>query len=625
MTLYSKVTMNLVGAKKRYETMDGIQYLVVPAVMLTEGVHAGTQGPLLYQSGDMSKNPVTWNHKPVVLYHPTLNGEGISACDPAVVESQRTGLLFNTNWDGRLRTECWLMEDKLKRISPGTLDCINNGKMVEVSTGLYHDLEAKKGEWNGESYDGIVRNIQGDHLAILPDQVGACSIADGAGLLRNAELKDAGLSFDDVRIQMQGLLRDDRKSTSPSYCSEYCWVCDVYSKFAVYESDGGKYYKVGYKVKTGKVVLDGEPEEVRKVTSYVTANKDSIQLNGRVYVTMSGTIVSNDDGGPVAIPKPDASQLSDIMRRNQMQKALAEKYSDATVKDDWGGWVTELLADQVVWFKDGKLFRLPYTYDNDKIKFSGDAEEVESSYVPRRTVRQDGNNSPYNVNSSGDNNMAVKPTVNVISEVKDLGAEKGKGDSQTRTTGRENEVNKMISEGHMAEGDRKWLMDLPDDGWSKVSGFVLKGAKQDTVPYGYAGIGDRSNVHANPAAQNQAVMNEAQYIEAMQAPPSVKEMLLSGLQLQAQEKVRLVKSIVANKSNMFSEEFLMLKGVPELRGIAALCGQSKQTANYGGQADPGIPMFAGNQGGYYQQTVTDNAPAPDVLPIPTWNWGKETG
>ena len=43
------------------------------------------------------------------------------------------------------------------------------------------------GDWNGKAYVGIARNYRPDHLAILPDMKGACSIADGAGLCRNHE------------------------------------------------------------------------------------------------------------------------------------------------------------------------------------------------------------------------------------------------------------------------------------------------------------------------------------------------------------------------------------------------------------------------------------------------------
>ena len=76
MSNFAKVTMNLVGAQKRYETLNGKTYMVVPTVMITEGVWQGNQGPLLYLGEELGKNPVTWNH--VLAYPGTFSWlEGI--------------------------------------------------------------------------------------------------------------------------------------------------------------------------------------------------------------------------------------------------------------------------------------------------------------------------------------------------------------------------------------------------------------------------------------------------------------------------------------------------------------------------------------------------------------------
>jgi hypothetical protein len=58
------------------------------------------------------------------------------------------------------------------------------GQPVEVSTGYFADMEATNGVWNGAAYTGITRNIRPDHLALLPDEVGACSWVDGCGAPR---------------------------------------------------------------------------------------------------------------------------------------------------------------------------------------------------------------------------------------------------------------------------------------------------------------------------------------------------------------------------------------------------------------------------------------------------------
>jgi hypothetical protein len=45
---------------------------------------------------------------------------------------------------------------------------METGEKVEVSCGYYCDLDETPGEWNGQKYDAIQRNIRGNHVAIVP-------------------------------------------------------------------------------------------------------------------------------------------------------------------------------------------------------------------------------------------------------------------------------------------------------------------------------------------------------------------------------------------------------------------------------------------------------------------------
>ena len=45
-------------------------HLVVPVVMMVEGVHNGSQGPLFHSIAELGKFPESWNGIPVVIYHP---------------------------------------------------------------------------------------------------------------------------------------------------------------------------------------------------------------------------------------------------------------------------------------------------------------------------------------------------------------------------------------------------------------------------------------------------------------------------------------------------------------------------------------------------------------------------
>lgn len=221
-------TFNVTAPATRHEIMSGKNYIAVPMVMLTEGVHAGSNGPLYYPANELSKTPAVWNHKPVVVYHPTMNGQAISACEPAVISRRCVGLIMNTKYEvgrngqpGKLKAEAWLETNRLKEVDPRVVDALQSKSMMEVSTGLFTDNEQVNGQWKRKPYEAIARNYRPDHLAILPDEKGACSIADGAGLLRNSES----------------------------------------SMFFLY-SAGETTYKQPFTVEDGQPILNGVPEEV---------------------------------------------------------------------------------------------------------------------------------------------------------------------------------------------------------------------------------------------------------------------------------------------------------------------------------------------------------------------------
>lgn len=177
---YEYITANLRSNRTRRETLDGRQCLVVPTVMLVEGVLNGSQGPLLYQGADIAETTTLWDHRPIVLYHPQSG----TAANPAVLNTRKLGIILNTRWDApRLRTEAWLDIKRCNELDERIIKNLEAGKPVEVSTGLFTHNEMTAGVFNGKDYIARATKHRPDHLAVLPDQIGACSIADGAGLL----------------------------------------------------------------------------------------------------------------------------------------------------------------------------------------------------------------------------------------------------------------------------------------------------------------------------------------------------------------------------------------------------------------------------------------------------------
>ncbi len=185
--MFEQITANFDRRSIRYESLEGKPHTVIPMVMLVPGVHSGTNGPILYTENELRKAPHSWNLKPVVVTHPMRGGRVVAACDdPAILSKYKVGVILNTHWDAdakKLRAEAWLEND---RTPDALMDGIHRGTTMEISTGVFTDNEATPGEFRMERYDAVARNLRPDHLALLPNEVGACSVADGCGLQANS-------------------------------------------------------------------------------------------------------------------------------------------------------------------------------------------------------------------------------------------------------------------------------------------------------------------------------------------------------------------------------------------------------------------------------------------------------
>jgi len=290
---FQKIVANFAG-KVRHDKMEGRDYLVAPMVMMVEGVLSGTAGPILYEAKDMSAFPAAWNNKPVVVYHP---GQGQSACDPDILTTQGIGKIMKARVENvgdkvALKAEAWFEESRANAVDSRIMEAVENNKPMELSTGLFVEIEPVE----NEEYKGIARNYQPDHLALLPDMKGACSLKDGAGFLMNeagdklfiditsmaddhrsyvssypdtvirvmgnriTEFIDNEMSHSNVRMLLQSLLRNT---------NDDLWIDEVFDTFFIYE-DGGKLWKQNYLITDDSATFVGSRVEVVRVTEFRT-------------------------------------------------------------------------------------------------------------------------------------------------------------------------------------------------------------------------------------------------------------------------------------------------------------------------------------------------------------------
>lgn len=276
----------------RSETFEGKNYIVVPVVMMREGVHAGSHGPLLHLAEELGKFEAAWNGIPVTVNHPELNGEFVSANIPQIRE-RSVGYVFNTHLDGdKLKAEAWIDVQKLAAVDSACLGYIRNMRPLDVSVGVFTDEEESQGNYQDEEYRAIARNHRPDHLALLPGGTGACSWEDGCGIRNNEKGKggqnEMSQNKDPVKIKKDFVTnvlinqmgyhevgrKIQQKLDAMDTDSRIHYLEEVYEDYFIYAVDGRErtreYYRRGYTTNEDDSVEFGtEPVQVRKNVEYV--------------------------------------------------------------------------------------------------------------------------------------------------------------------------------------------------------------------------------------------------------------------------------------------------------------------------------------------------------------------
>lgn len=184
--MYEHLLANLAPVGIRRDYLDGREHFVVSAVLIVPGVLSGSHGPVFYPESELRKNPAIWNGIPIVVNHPFLNGEPVSANDPNILRNSGVGVLLNSRFEkGKLIADAWIDRHRSAWIDRRIVQNLERGKPMEVSTGLFSESKqaAEGSSYRGRIYSAIAENIIPDHLALLPDSTGACSLRDGCGLM----------------------------------------------------------------------------------------------------------------------------------------------------------------------------------------------------------------------------------------------------------------------------------------------------------------------------------------------------------------------------------------------------------------------------------------------------------
>lgn len=535
---YQRVTNVAPVGRYRRATLEGRPCLVVPMVMITEGVHNGSDGPLYYPAEELARVPGVWDQKPVVVNHPTRNGVGVSACEPDIIEKYKVGVVMNTRYvkghgdvPGKLRAEAWLYVDRLQALAPTVLMNIERGVPGEISTGLVTDKYPSTGNFRGKRYHAIARNHAPDHLALLPDQVGACSVDAGCGLSRNA-------GFDP---------NEARDKTGK-------WTADGSGGGG---GGGGSDFHVE------------EPEALLENLSEIDRSGDEEEITDQELQDHFADV------------KHDLGVLKAKGKLSKKEKALKDTLTE-----------TALVIDEMLHRSMGDEW--PSQLDDPEFNSAPPKEAKPGTRKVDREVAKLKKELGYKPRSDYSKEAYGDGTKNSSGKEPDMGCT----DKEKKMKDKKDKVDGLVKNAGWPEADREFLEGLDDE---RLDRLVANAAKPVESPAPAATPAAPAAPVANAAAPAvEKVVTPEEYIA--KAPPAIRDMLTFGLATHNQQRQTAITEITANKANTFTAEQLAAKELPELQQIASLARAAaaqaqvnNRTPNFAGAEGGQVVVNAGTE------------------------------
>lgn len=339
------------------ETIDGKPHIVVRGI--TPVVDDIVMNRKLYPAAEIEKAYNTLERNPMPLGHPKVDGKHVSARDVRAVNEYHVGAWLQnvSHKDGKVTGDMYVnrqyaeSSEKGKRLINRLDEMLagTNSDPIHISTGLLYSGIAANGESKGKKYNEIATNMMFDHVAVLLDEPGAGTPAEGVGIFVNAEgdeqeievasLADAAdctregmfnktkffftnasnFSFDDIQRAISDRLREGSSE------DKWLWPETVWPDTFIYRDDT-KYLKQKYLIdEGGKAVFVGEPVEVvRKPTEY------EIKTNGENDPMKELIINALQAAGKPTEGKSDA-ELMDAYNQMKADEAAAKKNGDEEI------------------------------------------------------------------------------------------------------------------------------------------------------------------------------------------------------------------------------------------------------------------------------------------------------
>ncbi len=330
------------------KVIGGVAYQVYPVIMLVEGVHHGLgSDPVYYPPKVLEASTNHWNNMPVTIHHPVDASGAHVMCntDGTIRMEWEVGKVANVKWNGgKLKADLMINVTQVNSKQPELLQFLQNGGMLEVSTGLLATDDGTAGTWNGEDFSATITEIIPDHLALLPNSTGACSWNDGCGVRFNKEAVKEG---DTAKIinAMEDTMAKTATPAEKAICAEKAVTpadkakCKEMTVNAMIENQDNAFVEADREwlaslneAQFSKIIANAEPKEVIKEVEKIV--EKVIDNTKEAPTTLAGWL----DTTPPEIRAVVNAGLKELDNKRagfiaKIMTAETNKFTDAQLKD----------------------------------------------------------------------------------------------------------------------------------------------------------------------------------------------------------------------------------------------------------------------------------------------------
>lgn len=581
----------------RTEELDGRTFRVAPII---PAVGDNVMNEALVPTTEWLRSLPSWNGRPLPVNHPEHNGMPISANDPAVLERTNVGFLFNARFDsmtenadgtvtgGKFKAEAWIDEDKAQRIAPDVLTALDEGRL-EVSTAYFADDEPENGEQDGKPYRVVHRNLRPDHVALLPNTVGACSWEDGCGAPRTHGGTMKINALDNARTpSFDGTTSGEWNRPSFNDFAQAVGADDAQS-VADLTAD--------QKQRIANMSLLGDPQAdtFDELVFFPVVEPNSGQLNENALdAVLSGRGAQADitdnarESARAEARRLLEQQFDRDLEENRglikraMDLLLRRNYKpDQQRNEEHAGWDTRQLEHRLMEALEAELGEAVFVEtvftDDSQVVYTVIGEPGDPMRMFRRTfaVDEDGN-----ITFEGD--VQEVQTVIQYIPVDNAGGDDPAGHSEESMDQR---IKELIDneQAPFGEDDQERLQAFGEDTLDKlVAQFRTDGQGQGgQQPDGNAdGSGSDNGEGADGAAPLANAQSVEQFIE--NAPDGIRDQLRTAQRQHDAYRADMVKTITSNERNPYSEDEL---NAMDTEGLEKLVAFVKQPS-YAGRGAP---------------------------------------